>query len=284
MKNLLLLLTATLAWGQSIARPPAAATDPVVLTVGTEKLTQSEFERILATLPAQQRAAVDKPVGKHQMAEQLSELLLLAQAAKANKLDQERDVQIRLALVTNQTLANAEYQFLGKPDDAALHAYYDAHKDEMSQVHARHILIRFKGSRVPLRADQKDLTEEEALAKAKEIRAKLVAGGKFADIAKAESDDTGSGDNGGDLDPFTKGNMVPEFEKAAFELPIGQISEPVRSDFGYHLILVESRQPKSFAEASEELIEKVAPDQAKKGLDDMKKKTTIVYNDAYFGK
>jgi peptidyl-prolyl cis-trans isomerase C len=284
MKNLLLLLTATLAWGQQIIRPPAAATDPVVLTVGTEKLTQAEFERILATLPAQQRAAVDKPGGKHQMAEQLSELLMLAQAAKANKLDQERDVQIRLALVTNQTLANAEYQFLGKPDDAALHAYYDAHKDEMTQVHARHILIRFKGSRVPLRADQKDLTEEEALAKAKEIRAKLVAGAKFADVAKAESDDTGSGDNGGDLDAFTKGSMVPEFEKAAFELPIGQISEPVKSQFGYHLILVESRQPKSFADASEELVEKVASDQAKKGLDDMKKKTNIVYNDAYFGK
>ena|SRR5579871_62277 len=282
MKNLLLLLTATLAWGQSILRPPAAATDPVVLTVGTEKLTQAEFERILATLPAQQRAAVDKPGGKHQMAEQLAELLMLAQAAKANKLDQERDVQIRLALVTNQTLANAEYQLLGKPDDAALHAYYDTHKDEMTQVHARHILIRFKGSRVPLRADEKDLTDEEALAKAKDIRAKLVAGGSFADIAKAESDDVGSGERGGDLDPFSKGAMVPEFDKAAFELPIGQISEPVKSQFGYHLILVESRQPKSFAEANEELMQKVAPDQAKKGLEDLKKKTTVVYSDTYF--
>jgi parvulin-like peptidyl-prolyl isomerase len=282
MKKFLILLTTALAWGQTKA--PAPAGDPVVITIGTEKLTQSQFEQILATLPAQQRAAVEKPEGRRQMAEQLSELLMLAHEAKVQKLDQDHDVQARLTLQTNQVLANAEYQALGKPDDAALHAYYDAHKAEMDQVHARHILIRFKGSRVPLRAEQKDLTEEEALAKAKEVRAKLVAGAKFEEVAKVESDDVGSGDNGGDLDPFTKGNMVPEFETAAFALPIGQISEPVKSEFGYHLILVESRKSKTFAEASPEMLQQVGPDQAKKGLEELKKKTPLVLNEAYFGK
>jgi peptidyl-prolyl cis-trans isomerase C len=286
MKRLILLFAllypAMLAWGQQ--GPPVPSADPVVLTVGTEKLTQSQFEQILATLPAQSKGAAQTPAGRRQLAEQLSELLMMAQEARAHKLDQDRDVETRLTLVTNQTLANAEYQLLGKPDDAALHAYYDAHKGDMDEIHARHILIRFKGSKVPLRLNEKDLTEEEALAKAQEVRAKIVAGAKFEEVAKTESDDVGSGENGGDLDPFTKGKMVPQFEAAAFALPIGQLSEPVKSDFGYHLILVESRKSKSFAEATPEILQKVAPDQAKKGLEDLKKKTTVVYNETYFAK
>ncbi len=286
MKKLLLLLATPLAWGQATppAPPAAAPANPVVLTIGTEKLTQAEFEQILATLPAQSKAAAQTPAGRRQLAEQLAELMMMAQEAKVRKLDQDRDVQTRLALVINQTLANAEYQALGRPDDAALHAYYDAHKSEMDEIHARHILIRFKGSKVPPRLNEKDLTDEEALAKAQEVRAKIAAGAKFEDVAKAESDDVGSGEHGGDLDPFTKGKMVPQFEAAAFALPIGQLSEPVKSDFGYHLILVESRKSKSFADATPEILQKVAPDQAKKGLEDLKKKTTVVYNETYFGK
>jgi parvulin-like peptidyl-prolyl isomerase len=256
----------------------------VVLTVGTEKLTQSQFEQILSTLPAQSKATAQTPAGRRQLAEQLAELTMMAREARVRKLDQDRDVQTRLALVTNQTLANAEYQALGKPDDAALHAYYDAHKSEMDEIHARHILIRFKGSRVALRLNEKDLTEEEALAKAQEVRARILAGAKFEEVAKVESDDVGSGENGGDLDPFSKGKMVPQFEAAALVLPIGQISDPVKSEFGYHLILVESRKTKSFADAAPELLQKIGPEQAKKGLEDLKSKTTIVYNETYFGK
>jgi len=231
----------------------------VVLTIGTEKLTQSQFEQILATLPAQSKATAQTPAGRRQLAEQLSELMMMAQEARAHKLDQDHDVQTRLMLVTNQTLANAEYQALGKPDDAALHAYYDAHKSDMDEIHARHILIRFKGSKVPLRLNEKDMTEEEALAKAQEVRAKIVGGAKFEEVAKAESDDVGSGDHGGDLDPFTKGKMVPQFEAAAFALPIGELSQPVKSDFGYHLILVESRKTKSLADATTEIFHKTVP-------------------------
>lgn len=283
MKQLILLFVATLAWAQPQG-PPAPPPDPVVLTVGTEKLTQSQFEQILATLPAQSKTTAQTPAGRRQLAEQLSELIMMAHEAKVHKLDQDRDVQTRLTLVTNQTLANAEYQLLGKPDDAALRAYYDAHKSEMDEIHARHILIRFKGSRVPLRLNEKDLTEEEALAKAQEVRAKIMAGAKFEEVAKIESDDVGSGENGGDLDPFTKGKMVPPFDAAAFSLPVGQLSEPVKSDFGYHLILVESRKSKSLADATPEILQKLAPDQAKKGLEDLKQKTAVVYNETYFEK
>ena len=100
-----------------------------------------------------------------------------------------------------------------------LKAYYEAHKGEYEQVRARHILIRMQGSPVALPAGQKDLTEDEALAKALEIRQKIVDGADFADLARAESNDSGSSSNGGDLGFFKPGQMLPSFEEAAFALP-----------------------------------------------------------------
>jgi len=153
----------------------------------------------------------------------------------------------------------------------------------MDQLHARHILIRFQGSAVPQRLGQKDLTDAEALQKAKDLRVKILAGAKFTEVAQAESDD-GSGANGGDLDTFGHGAMVPEFEKAAFALPVGQVSEPVRSAFGYHLILVETHAAKSFEEARPEIEKSLGPQAAEKAVDDLKTKAGAVYSDAYFGK
>ena len=176
---------------------------------------------------------------------------MMAQEARARKLDQSAAVKAKIALQSDQILANAVYQELtaGDPDDAALRAYYDAHKQDWDEVKARHILIRMQGSRVPLREGHKDLTEEEALAKAKEVRAKIVAGAKFEDEAKIESDDTGSGENGGDLGTFGAGQMVPEFDEVVFKAPVGQVTEPIKTAYGYHLILVEERKSKPFEEA-----------------------------------
>jgi parvulin-like peptidyl-prolyl isomerase len=151
-------------------------------------------------------------------------------------------------------------------------------------VKARHILIRMQGSRAPVRPGGKDLTDEEALAKAKEVRAKIVAGGNFGDLAKAESDDTGSGEQGGDLGSFGHGAMVAEFEEAAFKQPVGQVSEPVKTAFGYHLILVDSRGAKSFDEVKGDISKKIGPEMAQKGVEDLKKKTTVMFDEKYFGK
>jgi len=190
-------------------------------------------------------------------------------------------------LQIDQVLANQLYQDLAagvKPDDAALKAYYDQHKSEFEEAKARHILIRFKGSPVPAKAGQKDLTDDEALAKAKDLREKIVKGADFAALAKAESDDAGSGANGGDLGSFGHGRMVKEFDQAAFSLPIGEVSEPVKSQFGYHIIQVESRGTKSIDEVKAQIEGKLKPDLTKKAVDEVKSKTKVTINDDYFGK
>jgi peptidyl-prolyl cis-trans isomerase C len=303
------LLGAALAWGQQVPPaqngvakplpPPSLAPklppampvpsmvppDAVILAVGDDKITKAQFDFILSTIPAQGQAQAQTPKGRREIADKLAEILALAQEAKADKLDQTQKTQWQLMLSTDQLLANVMYRDLvenGKPDDAMLHAYYDSHKTDWEEVKARHILIRFQGSKMPLADGKKELTEAEALAKVTDLRAKIVAGADFAEVAKENSDDKGSGANGGDLGSFGRGQMVPEFDKEAFLLPVGQMSQPVKSQFGYHLIKVESHSTKPFEEVKAAIVKRMPEEIAKKSLNDLKVKRPAVYNDAYF--
>ncbi len=282
MRLIPLLLGAAIAFGQQT--PPPA--DPVVLTIGSETLTKTQFEDILSSLPEQQRAQAQTPAGRRKLAEQLSDLKTLAQDGRAQKLDQTPKAKLMIGLQQDQVIANLNYQELSdqKPDEAALHTYYDAHKQEWEEVKARHILIRMQGSQVPLKPNQKDLTEAEALAKAKALRAKIVAGTDFAAVAKTDSDDAGNAQQGGDLGTFTKGRMVPAFDDAVFALEKGKLSEPVKTPFGYHLIMVDEHTTKTFDEKRADIEKAMKPEMAQKGLEALKKKTPTIYDETYFGK
>lgn len=261
--------------------------ETVVLTVGVEKMTRAQFEQLLDALSENGRKA-STPAAKRQVADQVGEIMALAQEARKRKVDQSPTVREMLTIETDQVLANALAKQVAKDltvDDAALHAYYGQHKADFEEAKASHILIRFKGSRVPLKANQKDLTEEEALAKAQDIRKRLLAGGDFAAIAKAESDDTGSGASGGSLGPASgRGKFVPPFEQAVFTLPVGQISEPVKTPFGYHIIKVEERTTKSFEEARPDIEKKIRPQLTREAMDKVRKQAQVTLDDAYFGK
>lgn len=270
------------------AATPAAAGDPVVLTIGTEKITQSEFERIMEqAIPPEQRSASLTPAGRRAIAEQLAELKVLAQQARSQKLDQTPEARTQLAMRTDQFTASLLFRKIQEgitPDEAAVVAYYNEHKQEWDTVTARHILIRMKGSAVPLKEGQADLSDEEALAKAKDLRAKIAAGGSFEELAKVESDDRGSGTNGGALGDFTRGRMVPQFEETAFTLKENELSEPVKTQFGYHLIQVQKHTTKSLNEVSDDIKKKLVPELTQKGIDEVKAKTAISFDTNYFGK
>jgi len=314
MRNSLLLtglfLAITLTWGQTpaaapkpaatappkpaaapAAAPAATSADPVVLTIGTEKITKTQFEQIFAqiveSMPPERRAAAQAPQAKRQLAEQLAELKALAQEARREKIDQTPEAKSQLAMRSDQLIAGMLFQKISKdakPTAADLQTYYNEHKADYDTVTARHILIRMTGSAVPLKEGEKDLSDDEALAKAKDIRAKLVAGGDFAELAKADSDDAGSGANGGVLGDFTRGRMVPQFEEAAFALKVNDISEPVKTQFGYHIIQVTKHDTKSMDDVKTEITEKIGPEMAQKGVDAIKNKTTITFDQTYFGK
>jgi peptidyl-prolyl cis-trans isomerase C len=275
--------------GQTAAAPKPLleqAADPVVITAGSLKVTKSEYEAFINALPPQIQAEAKGP-NKRKLAEQYAELRMMAEEARKRKIDQKPDIKVQMALQQDQMLAQVLFRDLqasAKVDDAAVQKYYDEHKSEYEVVKARHILVRFQGSRVPVREGQKELTEAESLAKAQEIKKKLDGGADFAAVAKTDSDDTGTGAQGGDLGEFGRGQMVPEFDTAVFAQPIGKVGDPVKSAFGYHLIKVEERKSKTVAEMKDQIEKALRPELAKQEVESIKKANAIGVDDGYFGK
>jgi len=274
--------------GQTAPPKPAMeqAGDPVIITIGSTKVTKSEYETFINALPPQIQNEAKGP-NKRKVAEQYAELRMMAEEARKRKIDQSPATKAQIAFQVDQMLAQMLFRDLQatvKVDDAAVQKYYDAHKNEYEEVKARHILVRFKDSRVPLREGQKELSDDEAKAKAADLKKKLDAGADFATMAKAESDDTGTGAQGGDLGQFGRGQMVPEFDTAAFSQPVGKVGDPVRSQFGYHLVKVEERKSKALAEMKEQIEKQLRPELAKQEVENIKKSNTIGVDDGYFGK
>ena len=113
-----------------------------------------------------------------------------------------------------------------KISDAEAKAKYDERKAQLERAKARHILIAFQGS--PAAPAEGALTDDAAKAKAEEIRTKIANGADFVALAKAESHDTVSGANGGDLGELSRGQMVPEFDQAVFTAKAGELTPVVR--------------------------------------------------------
>ncbi len=267
---------------------PFADLDPnrVIATFGTEKMTAAQFDAIVEGLPQQYQAQVRGPA-KRQFMDQLVMIKVLAKQAAVMHIDESPAAKQQVAFAKDNILANMAGKAMvenQKVDNEAVKKYYDEHKSDFQQVSAHHILIRFKGSPVPLKDGQKDLSEEEALAKAQEIAKSLRAGGDFAAVAKAESADTGSAVQGGDLGaPFKHGQMVKPFEDAAFSQEPGKIGDPVKTQFGYHVIRVDKVEAKSFEEARPEIEGKLKPELAKKQMDDLKAGLDVKLDDGFFG-
>ncbi|MBW1670913.1 MAG: peptidyl-prolyl cis-trans isomerase, partial [Deltaproteobacteria bacterium] len=155
------------------------------------------------------------------------------------------EIQAKIEDIINAVLAQEFLQReMGdkvKVTDDEIETYYNGHKEDfanLESVKARHILLK-----VPEGVNEKAWKEAES--KAKDIKKKLENGKDFAELAKKYSDDPGTKDSGGDLGFFTKGRMVPEFESVAFSLKPGELSEPVKTNFGYHIIEVQEKKAAS---------------------------------------
>jgi peptidyl-prolyl cis-trans isomerase C len=157
----------------------------------------------------------------------LTDMALVAKAAEGRKLADSDEFKQRLAYYRNKVLMDLLLQSEAKAavSDGAMRQLYDEASKQMAgqqEVHARHILVK---------------TEDEA----KGIIAELKNGADFAELARKKSSDPGASE-GGDLGYFPKEEMVPEFADAAFKLDKGQISEPVHTRFGWHVIKIEDKR------------------------------------------
>jgi hypothetical protein len=182
---------------------------------------------------------------------------VMAERARKDGLDKEETTKLMLLLQRSQVLAGAYIVELQKPE---IEQYYNDHKDELDEVHARHILIRVESP------DSK----EEARKQAQTILDRVHGGEDFASLAKQYSHD-GSKDEGGDLGFFGRGAMVPEFEKAAFSLKPGEVSDLVETQFGFHIIKVEEHREPSLDDPAfqQQVLTKLDQTQLEKKIDDI---------------
>jgi parvulin-like peptidyl-prolyl isomerase len=261
-----------------IIQPAIIPPDRVVIQVGDVKLTSAQVGQILDAYPENQRVFANGP-GRAQFIDQVVRILLLSEEGRRRKLTETEAYKNQMVYSAAGILASNTDQDIKRKisgDEALLKAYYEAHKSEYEQIHARHILIRMQGSLVNLAPGQKELTDAEALAKALEIRQKILQGADFADLARTDSDDMGSSSKGGDLGFLKRGQTVPSFEDAAFALPTGQLSQPVKTPYGFHLIKVEERKPtRTFEELRPEIERTLGNEASRKFVEDLKAKTKV---------
>jgi peptidyl-prolyl cis-trans isomerase C len=266
------------------ASAAAANPDPVVITAGTVTIRKSEFETAVKSLPAEYQSYALGP-GKKQFADDFLRMKLLAAEGMKSGLDKDPDVLKQIELLKENLIAQEELKRLDKAaavTDADIKQAYESNKNEYEQVKARHILIAFKGSPAAQKG-KKELTDTEAKAKADALRAEIVAGKtKFEDVAKKESDDVESGKNGGELGSFGRGQMVPEFEQAAFTAKVGDVTPVVKTQFGYHIIRVDEHNTTPFEQVKANLEKNLKQKKLRDTIDAMKESAKPVYDETYF--
>jgi hypothetical protein len=262
------------------------APDAVIITIGTETITRARFELLLSAL-AENGRPTKTAAERRRVAEQYADLQRMVQEARKRKLDSETGVKQMMAIERKRVLANALVRRVSGETHVRkidLRSYYDTHKNEFEEAKISHILIRFKGAPpAPSNRKDRELTEPEALAKAQNLRKQILAGSDFARLAKANSEDPGSASKGGDLGTLRRGAMVPELDRAAFTLPIGEVSEPVKTQSGYELIKIESRTTKTLDEATPQIEKELKPKMLREAMEQIKSHVAVTFNEAYFG-
>lgn len=249
-----------------------------------------EFEEFIQGSPRLQQA---QDAQRDVIKKQYGELKVLVEHARKDKIDQEDLTRIKVLIDRSQALAGAYKTDLQKNSDKLfsdgdVEQYFSDHTSEFDEVRVRHILISTQPA--PAGEDEgegdknkkdtpKPLTKEEAKKKATALLERARKGEDFAKLAKENSDDPGSKDKGGESDFFGRGRMgLPEFEEAAFKLKPGEISEPVETQLGYHIIQLEERRSATSAsdpKIRQQITEKLKQENLDARIDEITAASTV---------
>ena len=215
------------------AGPARSQSDPVVAKVQGVEIHESDLAMAEEDM-GQNAQQLSGDAKRDYLIAYLGDVILAAKAAEAKKVSDQKEFKSRLAFIRNKLLMETLLQDIGKAaltPEATKKVYDEAVKQmgNEQEVRARHILVP---------------TEAEAKA----ILAEIKKGTDFAELAKQKSKDPGAAAEGGDLGWFGKEQMVPEFAEVAFKLEKGQVSDPVKTQFGWHIIKVEDKRTKPVPE------------------------------------
>ena len=247
---------------------PQPGPDTVVATVGGEPITEADLAFAAEDIGADLNQIPQEQIRAVLLA-QMIDLKLMAQAGEKQGLTEDQLFKLRLNYLTDRALRRAfsKVAISDTITPEAIQAEYDkqvaAIPDE-DEIHARHILVS---------------TEDDAKA----IKAELDAGADFVELAKAKSIEPNAAQSGGDLGYFKRGVMVKPFGDAVFAMQVGEISNPVQTQFGWHIIKVEDRRPApkpSLEEMTQQIGQQLYVTKYRALFDELRKAATIEIPDA----
>jgi peptidyl-prolyl cis-trans isomerase C len=209
--------------------PAAAQPDKVIAKVQGVEIHESDLAMAEEDM-GQQAAQLQGDAKRDALVGYLADVIIMSKAAEAKKVTEQKDFKTRMTFIRNKLAMEMLLIDEGKvaATDAAMKKVYEeavAKAGTDQEVRARHILVP---------------TEDEAKA----VLAEIKKGTDFAELAKQKSKDPGAAAEGGDLGYFGKDQMVPEFAAVAFKLNKGEVSDPVKTQFGWHIIKVEDKRNK----------------------------------------
>jgi peptidyl-prolyl cis-trans isomerase C len=244
----------------------AGAQETVVAKVNGKTITEADMRLAEAELGSDLGSLPDV-TKRRVLAEFLIENQLFADAAEAQKLAAGPDYNDRIQYWRRRSLRDLYFDKTVKDSvsDAEAKKFYDDQvgSAKPEEVRARHILV-------------------ESKEKARELFEKVAYGTDFAELAKQNSKDPGSKDQGGDLGYFSKGQMVPQFEEAAFKLQKGEVSQPFETQFGWHILKVDDKrtgQAVPFDTVKERIVGAIIHQKAQQIAGDLRAKAKIEYID-----
>ncbi len=263
------------------AAKTVSPSEKVVLKVGAAKVTKAEMDYIVNNLSPQARQAIAEH-GLSTLGDEYSVMLLLSQKAVSNHLDASPDFRRQLALKKNQMLAAEEYRNLesqAKVSPDEISAFYNAHKSDFEEATIRKLVVRKKAA--DAKPDDPGLTPADAKARLDSIQKAITAGTDISDVAKKFDIP-----NVVAIDPepttVPRGRLLPALDKAAFELPINQFSEPVETSNAMVELQVLSRQQAALKDVTPAIENELRQEKVKVALDDMKAKANIWMDPNYF--
>jgi peptidyl-prolyl cis-trans isomerase C len=223
------------------AAAQAAQPDKVIAKVQGVEIRESDLAMAEEDM-GQQAQQLQGDAKRDALVSYLADVIIVAKAAEAKKVTDQKDFKNRIAFIRNKLAMEMLLVEEGKTatTDAAMKKVYDEAVQKAGpeeEVRARHILVP---------------TEDEAKA----VLAEIKKGTDFAELAKQKSKEPGAAAEGGDLGYFGKSQMVPEFADVAFKMNKGDVSDPVKTQFGWHIIKVEDKRTKpapAFADVKEQI-------------------------------
>jgi parvulin-like peptidyl-prolyl isomerase len=208
------------------------------MRVNGQPVTEREFTLFMQSIPEQQRPFYTSPAGRRALADELVKLRVLEQEGKRIGIADDPEVRVQIEMARAQITAGRALEKLANAKvDQQIRAEYE--KEKAGAISLRHILVAYAGGQVPARGGQQAPPAEVAMKKAQGIAAKLRSGADFAATARAESDDEQSGAQGGSLGPAKPDMLPPDIAAVITKLKPGQMSDPVKTQFGIHIFKVE---------------------------------------------